>query len=166
MTLLLSLKSSHIFIFFKILCIYLFMKDRERERQRHRQREKQAPCRKPYVGLDPVTRGSRPGLKAGTKGSYTIFNIVITNIYWNVPMFLGPKLSRIYIKASYIWPSSFPISVLIFSAFCLLPFLYFCDWEILLLSKKCAFDPLRFIHSCLGSFTEIIVFSFCLRYGL
>ena len=43
------------------------MKDTQRERQRHRQREKQASCRKPDVGLDPQTPGSRPGLKAGTK---------------------------------------------------------------------------------------------------
>ena len=41
--------------------------ERERERQRHRRREKQAPCRKPNVGLDPRTPGSCPGLKAGTK---------------------------------------------------------------------------------------------------
>ena len=32
--------------------------------QRHRQREKQAPCRKPEMGLDPRSPGSRPGLKA------------------------------------------------------------------------------------------------------
>ena len=38
--------------------------EREREGQRHRQREKQAPCRKPDVGLDPRTPGSGPGLKA------------------------------------------------------------------------------------------------------
>ena len=25
----------------------------ERKKQRHRQREKEAPCRKPHVGLDP-----------------------------------------------------------------------------------------------------------------
>ena len=31
------------------------MKDTERERQRGRQREKQAPGRKPNVGLDPET---------------------------------------------------------------------------------------------------------------
>ena len=37
---------------------------RHRERQRHRQREKQAPCRKPDVGLDPRTLGSCPELKA------------------------------------------------------------------------------------------------------
>ena len=36
----------------------------ERERQRHRQREKQAPCRKPEVGLDSGTPGSHPGPKA------------------------------------------------------------------------------------------------------
>ena len=35
-------------------------RERERERQRHRQREKQAPCRKPDVGLDPRNLGSRP----------------------------------------------------------------------------------------------------------
>ena len=33
-------------------------------RQRHRQREKQAPCRKPDVGLDPGTPRSWPELKA------------------------------------------------------------------------------------------------------
>ena len=38
--------------------------ERERERQRHRQREKQAPRWEPYVGLDPGTPGSHPGLKA------------------------------------------------------------------------------------------------------
>ena len=53
--------------FFKDL-IYLFMRDthteRDRQIDRHRQREKQAPCRKPDVGLDPGTPGSRPGWKA------------------------------------------------------------------------------------------------------
>ena len=43
------------------------MRDTHRERQRHRQREKQAPCRKPDVGLDPRTPESWPGPKAGTK---------------------------------------------------------------------------------------------------
>ena len=37
---------------------------REAERQRYRPREKQAPCRKPDVGLDPRSAGSHPGLKA------------------------------------------------------------------------------------------------------
>ena len=54
--------------FFKILKIYLFMRDthrkRERERQRHRQREKQAPCREPDMRLDPGSPGPHPGLKA------------------------------------------------------------------------------------------------------
>ena len=36
----------------------------ERERQRRRLREKQAPCRKPDVGLDPGAPGLHPGLKA------------------------------------------------------------------------------------------------------
>ena len=36
-----------------------------RERQKHKQREeKQAPCRKPDVGLDPGTPGSHPEPKA------------------------------------------------------------------------------------------------------
>ena len=43
------------------------MRDTERERRRHRQKEKQAPCRKPDVGLNPGTPGSRPGPKADTK---------------------------------------------------------------------------------------------------
>ena len=45
---------------------YLFIheKHREREAERHRQREKQAPCREPDMGLDPVFPGSGPGLKA------------------------------------------------------------------------------------------------------
>ena len=41
------------------------MRDRERERQRHRQREKQAPCREPDVGLDPMTPGSHPETNKG-----------------------------------------------------------------------------------------------------
>ena len=36
----------------------------ERERQRHRQREKQAPRKEPDGGLDPMSPGSGPGLKA------------------------------------------------------------------------------------------------------
>ena len=44
--------------------VYLFMRDTEKERQRHRQREKQAPCRKPDMGLDPGTPGSCPEPKA------------------------------------------------------------------------------------------------------
>ena len=40
------------------------MRDTEKERQRPRQREKQAPCREPDVGLDPVFPGSYPGPKA------------------------------------------------------------------------------------------------------
>ena len=36
------------------------VRERERKRQRHRQREKQAPCREPYVGLDPGTPRSHP----------------------------------------------------------------------------------------------------------
>ena len=40
---------------------YLFIHgNTHRERQRHRQREKQAPHRKPDVGLDPWTLGSLP----------------------------------------------------------------------------------------------------------
>ena len=34
------------------------MIDTHTERQTHRQMEKQAPCKKPDVGLDPVTWGS------------------------------------------------------------------------------------------------------------
>ena len=53
-------------LLFIYLIFYLFMRDRERERerQRHRQREKQAPCREPNMGLDPMYPGSGPGLKA------------------------------------------------------------------------------------------------------
>ena len=40
------------------------MRDTQRERHRHRQREKQAPCRKPDVGLDCGTPGSCPEPKA------------------------------------------------------------------------------------------------------
>ena len=47
----------HLF-FFKDF-IYLFIR-----RERDKQREKQAPCREPDVGLDPVSPGSRPGLQA------------------------------------------------------------------------------------------------------
>ena len=41
------------------------MKDTHRERER--ETEKQAPCRKPDVGLDPRTPGSRPEPKADTQ---------------------------------------------------------------------------------------------------
>ena len=43
--------------FLKIVFIYSW------ERQRHWQKEKQIPCRKPDVGLDLGTPGSRPGQK-------------------------------------------------------------------------------------------------------
>ena len=42
-------------------------RERERERQRHRQREKQAPFRKPDVGLNPRTSGSNTEQKADTQ---------------------------------------------------------------------------------------------------
>ena len=45
----------YLFIYFKIF--YLFIHERDRERQR----EKQAPCRKPSVGLDPRAPGSGLG---------------------------------------------------------------------------------------------------------
>ena len=44
--------------------IYLFIQRERRERQRHRQREKQAPCRKPNMGLDPGSPGPHPRLLA------------------------------------------------------------------------------------------------------
>ena len=43
---------------------YLFIHESYRQRQRHRQREKQAPCRKPDVGLNPGILRSRPESKA------------------------------------------------------------------------------------------------------
>ena len=46
-------KEGVVYFFFKILFIYVFMRDTQRERQRLRQREKQAPCREPNDGLDP-----------------------------------------------------------------------------------------------------------------
>ena len=42
-------------------------REREREAETQAEREKQAPCREPYVGLDPRTPGPLPGLKAGAK---------------------------------------------------------------------------------------------------
>ena len=48
-------------LFFFLRFYFLFIQ-RERDWQRHRQREKQAPCRKPDVGLDSESPGSRPGL--------------------------------------------------------------------------------------------------------
>ena len=35
-------------------------RERERERERDRQRKKQAPCREPYVGLNPRSPESHP----------------------------------------------------------------------------------------------------------
>ena len=49
--------------FFKILFIYLLIRDTEKEREAQK-REKQAPCRDPDVGLDSRSAGSGPGLKA------------------------------------------------------------------------------------------------------
>ena len=40
------------------------MRDTHTQRQRHRHREKQAPCRKPGVGLNPRTPGLHPVSKA------------------------------------------------------------------------------------------------------
>ena len=51
----------YLFFLKKILFIYSW--ETERGAQRHRQREKQAPCREPYVGLDPGSPGSHPGPK-------------------------------------------------------------------------------------------------------
>ena len=39
---------------------FIYSLETQRERERQRQREKQAPCRKPDVGFDPGTAGSRP----------------------------------------------------------------------------------------------------------
>ena len=41
------------------------MRDTERGREAEKQeRKKQAPCKKPDMGLDPRSPGSHPGLKA------------------------------------------------------------------------------------------------------
>ena len=57
-----------LFLFFFFLRFYLFIHERHTHTQRGRDtEEKQAPCRKPIVGLDPRTPGSRPGPKAGAK---------------------------------------------------------------------------------------------------
>ena len=52
---------SFYFYFLKILFIH--KRYTQRERQRHGQRAKQAPCREPYVRLDPRSPGSHPGAK-------------------------------------------------------------------------------------------------------
>ena len=51
---------------FFFLRFYLFIHERQRDRarQRHREREKQAPCREPYMGLNPRSPGSCPGPNA------------------------------------------------------------------------------------------------------
>ena len=43
------------------------MRDTEEDRDRDRDRQKQTPCRKPDVGLNPETPGSRPEPKADTQ---------------------------------------------------------------------------------------------------
>ena len=41
--------------------LYIYSRETQKERQRHRQREeKQAPCKKPDVGLNPGNPGSGP----------------------------------------------------------------------------------------------------------
>ena len=55
------------YFYFIFLRLYLFINKRHTHTQRGRdirQREKQAPCRKPDVGLDPRTPGPYPELKA------------------------------------------------------------------------------------------------------
>ena len=53
-----TVRRGKFYFFLKILFIH--------ERDRGRQREKQAPCRKPDVGLDLDTPGSHPEPKADT----------------------------------------------------------------------------------------------------
>ena len=67
------------------------MRDTQRERQRHRQREeKQAPCRKPNVGLDPGNRGSGSEPKADAQllshpgAPLTIISVKYLNTYCGV----------------------------------------------------------------------------------
>ena len=52
------------FYFLKRFYLFIHERQSERERQRHRQREEQAPFRKPGVGPDPGTPGSRLDPKA------------------------------------------------------------------------------------------------------
>ena len=54
-------------LLFKVVFIYLLMRDTQKERQRHRQREKQTPYGEPDAGLNPRSLGSRPELKADTQ---------------------------------------------------------------------------------------------------
>ena len=61
------LKKGNLRIFFKRFYLFIHKRERERGAQRHRQREKQAPHRKPDVGLDSGTPGSCPEPKAGIK---------------------------------------------------------------------------------------------------
>ena len=55
-------------LLFFFLRFYLFTHETHTHTQRSRdiEREKQAPCRKPDVGLNPKTPGSRPEPKADT----------------------------------------------------------------------------------------------------
>ena len=59
-----TLSFSFPFLSFFFFRFYLVIHERHRKRQRHRQREKQAPCRKPDMGLNPRISGSRPEPKA------------------------------------------------------------------------------------------------------
>ena len=60
-----EMESTYPGMFSRLLMASLaFTYETERERQKHGHRKKQAPCRKPDVGLDPRTPGSCPEPKA------------------------------------------------------------------------------------------------------
>ena len=81
------------------------MRDTEKEAETHRQREKQAPYRKPNVGLDTGTPGSHPEPKADAQPlshpDVPYINILKLYIYSKVQ----PKLRLLQIGRISTWNS-------------------------------------------------------------
>ena len=86
---------------------------RDSERQRHRQRggEKQAPCRKPDVGLDPTS-----GTQSGTPGPRPEPNAAAQLLtHPGVPrsgMFLSVTyIQMVWQKEVYVWAERYEVGV-------------------------------------------------------
>ena len=137
------------YFFFKILFMYSWEaererqrmreRERERERQRHRQREKRAPCREPYMGLDPRYPGSALGQRwryiaeppklpsRGIFGHY--FNFNITSV--SISTCIQTETVFLFLKTG-----PFP------------PFLTFMWWIYQAFSRISQSHPWYFLHHC------------------
>ena len=115
---------------------FIYSWETQREKQRHREREKQAPCRKPDVGLDPRTPRSCPEPKAELKRWATQVSHEKQNLKKSKNLI---SQSTQHINPSQVWPSiitystfasSNPITVFCWIARTLNPLPYFLPWKI------------------------------------